>query len=83
MKVDTTKILKNLKGDDMQILTSETKDGKSVPKQEPMILREVITNLLNMEDQENRLTPEKKSKAWQIMKKLWDGNGEKVDKGKE
>jgi len=79
MKIDTTRILKNLKGDDMRILTTETENGKSVQKEEPMVLREVITNLLNMEDQQNRLTAEKKGKGWQIMKKMWDGNGKKVE----
>lgn len=73
MKVSTTQVLKNLKGEDMRMLSSEVVDGKETTKEVPMIFREVITNLLNMETQELRMTAEMKNKAFQIMKKLWDG----------
>ena len=72
MKIDTTKVLKNLKGEEMKMLSSEMVDGKEVTKESPMILREIITNVLNMESNEYRLTAEHKNKAFQIMKKLWD-----------
>lgn len=73
MKVNTTQILKNLKGEDMKMLSAKMVDGKETTVEEPMVLREVITNLLNMETQEHRLTSEHKNKAFQIMKKMWDG----------
>tara|TARA_Y100000310_G_C20550338_1_gene747732 strand:- start:659 stop:1042 length:384 start_codon:yes stop_codon:yes gene_type:complete len=80
MKIDTTQVLKNLKGEDMVMLNSEIgDDGKQKIEKKPMILRELLNNLLNTEDQQNKLTAEKKGKAWQIMKKLWDKNGKKVE----
>ena len=72
MKIDTTKVLKNLKGGEMKMLSSETVNGAEVAKESPMVLREIITNLLNMGSNEHRLTAEYKNKAFQIMKKLWD-----------
>ena len=72
MKIDTTKVLKNLKGEEMKMLSSEMVDGKEVTKESPMVLREIITNVLNMESNEHRLTAEHKNKAFQIMKRLWD-----------
>ena len=72
MKVSTTQVLKNLKGEEMKIATSEIEDGKEIVKQVPMEFRDLVTNALNSETQEHRLTPELKTKAFQIMKKLWD-----------
>jgi len=53
MKIDTTKVLKNLKGEEMKMLSSEMVDGKEVTKESPMVLREIITNVLNMESNEH------------------------------
>ena len=73
MKINTEYVLKNLKGEEMKLLSSEMVDGKEKTIEKPMVFREVITNLLNTETQENRMTSELKTKAFQIMKKLWDG----------
>lgn len=73
MKILGTQILKNLEGKEMESLVSDIdENGKEKITKKPLILRDTITNLLNMENNENRLTAEKKGQAWQIMKKLWD-----------
>lgn len=75
MKVDTTQILKTIQGEDM--FRMEEVDGKE--KKKILSLRDILTDALNGENVENRLTSEKKNKAWQLMKKLWDGNGKEVN----
>ena len=74
MEVNTLYAFKNLKGETMQTASIEVnKEGKEITVKKPMIFREIITNLLNTENQSSLLTPEKKAKAWVIMKRLWDG----------
>lgn len=73
MKIDVTQVIKNLKGEDMFMLSQEIdKNGQSKRKRSPMVFREAVTNLLNTETQQHLLTAEDKNKAFQIMKKIWD-----------
>ena len=72
MKINTVQVLKNFKGEELKILSSETINGKEVEKIIPMTLREIITEVLNRESNEHRLSAEVKNKAFQIMRKLWD-----------
>ena len=74
MKISTIQILKNFRGEDMQMSVTEIVNGKEEVILKPMVLREIVTNILNMEDKDNRLTAEKKTQAFQIMKKLWESN---------
>lgn len=79
MIIDTTQLVKDVKGEPVFMTEQEIdKKGKPVTKKVDMILREALTSLLNAENPQNPLTAEKKNKAWQIIKKLWKGNGKKV-----
>ena len=80
MKIDTTKVLKNLEGNEMKSVEENIgEDGQTKIIQKPLILRNAISSVLNMENQEHRLTAEKKNQAFQIMQKLWSGNGKEID----
>lgn len=74
MKILTKQVLKNFRGEDMQMSVTEMVNDKEEIVIKPMVLREIITNVLNMEDKDNRLTAEKKTQAFQIMKKLWEAD---------
>ena len=65
MKIDTTKVLKNLEGNEMKSVEENIgEDGQTKIIQKPLILRNAISSVLNMENQEHRLTAEKKNQAF-------------------
>jgi hypothetical protein len=61
MKINIATALKDFEG--KNILNNETK--------KPIIARDIIAVAINTEDQQNRLTPEKKNQAFQIGIKLY------------
>ncbi len=71
MKIDVTQFIKNFKGEKIENFDVEVVDGKQVVKKVAMNLRDSITSLLDQENEANRLSKEKKNKAYQIQQKLW------------
>ena len=63
MKINVLSHIKTFKGEDL--LDETTK--------KPIEIRDIIANAIVTEDQEHRLTSEKKTQAFQIGIKLWSG----------